>query len=140
VSRAEITLNNAGDRDLARRWIGQAKWGTRIEFKAPVRNLKQNARFWAMLNDVSRQHRVEGRRFLPDEWKVMFLTAYAEEMALEIKHLPAIHRAGLIPAGRSSSDLSEQEMNEVIAWMLAWGAESGIVWSEPKRRQEEAAA
>lgn len=134
MSRAQVIINADPDRDRARAWIDKAPAGTRVEFKAPQRSLEQNARFWAMLTDVATQHRINDRRYTTGEWKTMFLTAYAEERGIEIKHLPAIHRAGLIPAGRSSSDLSVSEMSELMEWMAAWGAENGIVWSEPQHK------
>jgi hypothetical protein len=56
----------------------------------------------------------------------MFMTAYAEERGLEIRHLPALNRAGMIPCGRSSSDLSVHEMSELMEWISAWCAENGI--------------
>jgi hypothetical protein len=135
MSRAQITINDKADRERARRWVSQARPGTRIEFKAPVRTLPQNDRMWAMLSDISRQHRILERKYTPAEWKDMFLAAYAEAMGLEIKHLPAIHRAGLIPCGRSSSDLEVREMTEFIESIFAWGAEHGIAWSDPKIKQ-----
>jgi len=66
------------------------------------------------------------RRFNTEQWKTMFMAAYAEERGLEIKHLPALNRAGMIPCGRSSSDLSVSEMSELMEWIAAWGAENGI--------------
>lgn len=149
LPRAQIKIRDNLDRALAKRWTDQCAVGTRIEFKAPQRNIAQNARMWAMLTDVSRQYAfdvldadgcvVDRRKYKPAEWKVIFLAAFAEEQKLEIRHLPAIHRGGLIPVGRSSSDLSKQEMQAFIEWIYAWGAENGIVWSEPKKQQEAAA-
>lgn len=136
MSRALITLNSTAERERAVAWITKAPTGTRVEYKGPARNLDQNAKFWALLSDVARQHRIGDRRYTADAFKVMFLTAYAEETGREIKYLPAIHRAGMIPAGRSSSDLSVKEMSEVIEWILAWGAENNIVWSDPKLKEE----
>jgi hypothetical protein len=138
--RAQLVLNGPDDRERARRWVNQAKPGTRVEFKGAQRTVEQNDRMWAMLTDVSRQHLIGGRKYTPDDFKVMFLTAYGEEVGLEIRHLPAIHRTGMIPAGRSSSDLSVKEMSELIEWIFMWGAENGIVWSDPKEKALLAAA
>jgi hypothetical protein len=141
MSRALIILNGNAERERAISWIKKAPPGVRVEFKAAKRTLDQNSKFYAMLTDVAGQGRINDRRFTVDQWKTMFLTAYAEERGIEIKHLPALNRAGMIPSGRSSSDLSVGEMSELIDWMLAWGAEQEpqIVWSEPKASQESAA-
>lgn len=140
MSRAQITLKDGRDKALAKLWIDKAKLGTRIEFKGPRRTIPQNDRMWAMLTDVARQHRIHGHSYTADDWKVMFLVAFAEEERLEIRHLPAIHRRGLIPVGRSSSDLSAAQMTRFIEWIFAWGAENGTVWSDPKIKQEREAA
>jgi hypothetical protein len=44
--------------------------------------------------------------------------------------LPAIHRHGMVPCGRSSSDLSVGEMSEVMDYIAAWGAENGITFHD----------
>lgn len=137
MSRAQIIINGSADREKAVAWIGKALPGSRIEFKGPARNLDQNARFWAMLSDVAVQHVINGRKYKADDFKLMFMTAYAEETGLEIRYLPAIHRAGMIPSGRSSSDLSVKEMSDLIEWIFAWGAENAIIWSDPKEKQEQ---
>lgn len=137
MSRAIVTLNSKTERERAVMWVGKAPTGSRVEFKGPRRNCDQNAKFWAMLSDVATQHRINGRRYSTDDFKVMFLTAYAEETGMAIRHLPAIHRAGMIPSGRSSSDLSVKEMSELIEWILAWGAENGIRWSDPAMKEEQ---
>jgi len=138
--RALLVLSSRAIREKAIDWIMRLPAGTRVEFKGPQRTLEQNDKLWAMWTDVSSQHCIDGRRYSPTDWRLIFLTAYAEEMGMEIRHLPAIHRAGLIPCGRSSSDLSVREASELIEWMLAWGAEQNppIVWSDPKPATEGA--
>lgn len=131
VSRALLVLTSTALRERAIDWIHRAPTGTRVEFKAAKRTLPQNAKLHAMLTDISRQHTINGRRYSVVNFKLMFLTAYAEEIGMELKHLPAINRAGMIPCGRSSSDLSVEEMTGLIEWMLAWGVENDIVWSDP---------
>jgi hypothetical protein len=138
MSRAMLILNTKADRERAVAWVNKAPTGTRVEYKDPRRTLAQNDRFYAMLTDVARQHRINGKKYSTEAFKIMFLTAYAEETGKEIKYLPALHRAGMIPSGRSSSDLSVKEMSELIEWILAWGAENGIAWSEPKAAEDAA--
>lgn len=130
MSRALITINGSADRERAIAWINKSPAGTRIEFKAAKRSIPQNERFWAMLTDVATQHSINGRKYTTEEWKMMFLAAYAEVTGAEIRYLPAIHRAGMIPAGRSSSDLSVQEMSEVIDLMAQYGSENGVVFKD----------
>jgi hypothetical protein len=126
MSRAMLTLDSTARRELAIDWIRKAKTGSRVEFKGPARSLDQNSRFWAMLTDCAVQGRIEGRRYNTEAWKTMFLHAYAEERGVEIKYLPRLQGAGMIPCGRSSSDLSVHEMSELMEWIAAWCAENSI--------------
>jgi hypothetical protein len=135
MSRALLTLDSTAKREQAIDWIRKAKTGSRVEFKGPARSLDQNSRFWAMLTDCAVQGRINGRRFNTEDWKTMFMTAYAEERGLEIRHLPALNRAGMIPCGRSSSDLSVQEMTELMDWIDAWGAENGITFHDQEEME-----
>ncbi len=130
MSRAILTLDGRSKREQAIDWVRKAKTGSRVEFKGPARSLDQNSRFWAMLTDCAVQGRINGQRYNTEAWKTMFMTAYAEECGLEIRHLPALNRAGMIPCGRSSSDLSVGEMSELMEWISSWGAENGIVFHD----------
>lgn len=136
MSRAILTLDSTAKREQAIDWIRKAKTGSRVEFKGPARSIDQNSRFWAMLTDCAVQGRINGRRFNTEDWKIMFMTAYAEERGIEIRHLPALNRAGMIPCGRSSSDLSVSEMSELMEWIAAWGAENGIKFHDQEELEE----
>jgi len=136
MSRALLTLDSTAKREQAIDWIRKAKTGSRVEFKGPARSLDQNSRFWAMLTDCAVQGRINDRRFNTEQWKTMFMAAYAEERGIEIKYLPALNRAGMIPCGRSSSDLSVHEMSELMEWIAVWGAENGIKFHDQEELEE----
>jgi hypothetical protein len=89
-----------------------------------------------MLTDVAVQGRINDRRFNTEQWKLMFIHAYAEERGVEIKYLPALNRAGMVPCGRSSSDLSVQEMSELMEYISAWGAENGIKFHDQEELED----
>lgn len=135
MSRAILTLDSTARREQAIDWIKKAKTGSRVEFKGPARSLDQNSRFWAMLTDCAVQGRIDGRRYNTEQWKLMFLHAYAEERGIEIKYLPALNRAGMVPCGRSSSDLSVGEMSEVMEFISSWGAENNIVFHDQEEME-----
>ena len=130
MSRALLVLWNDDMRAKAIDWVRRAPHDTRVEFKGPKRTLDQNSRMWAMLTDVSRQHKLHGRPYTPDQWKVIFMHACGRE----VQFLPALDGSGFIPWGQSSSYLSKEEMTALIEFMFAWGAENGTVWSDPAER------
>jgi hypothetical protein len=126
MTRATIVLSNEQELQRAAKWLQQAPAGTRIEFKAPKRSLPQNDRMWAMLTDVASQKEHAGRKYTPDQWKILFMHACGRE----VQFLPSLDGATFIPWGQSSSDLSKAEMTELIEFIHAWGAEHGVVFHD----------
>lgn len=127
MTRALITIRGNDDRERAARWAMEMPSGGRVEFKAVKRSIPQNDRMWAMLTDVATQKEHCGRRYTPDQWKVLFLHACGRE----VQFIPSLDNSTFIPWGQSSSDLSKNEMSELIEFMHAWGAENGVVFHDP---------
>ena len=127
MSRHLITLNGSADRERAIRYVGAAPAGTRVELKASKRTLPQNDRMWAMLTDIAAQKEHCGRKYTPDQWKVLFLHACGRE----VQFIPSLDGSTFIPWGQSSSDLSKGEMSDLIDFMLSWGAENGVTFHDP---------
>jgi len=130
MGRALLVLHDDKIRARAVAWVTSAPKDTRVEFKAPKRTTDQNARMWAMLTDISVQKLHAGRRYTPDQWKVIFMHACGRE----VQFIPSLDGATFIPWGQSSSDLSIPEMSELIEFLFAWGAENGVVWSDPAEK------
>lgn len=126
MSRAVIAISSKVDRERAAKWSMQAPAGTRIEFKQAKRSTEQNSRMWAMLTDVATQKEHAGRKYTPDQWKILFMHACGRE----VQFLPSLDNATFIPWGQSSSDLSKSEMTELMEFIAAWGAENGVVFHD----------
>lgn len=127
MTRALITLHDDAYRQKAVRWTMQAPQGTRVEFKAPKRTIPQNDRLWAMLTDVATQLPWHGVKLAPDDWKLIFLDALKRELRM----VPNIDGTGFVNLGRSSSDLSKEEMSDLFALIEAFGSKHGIVFHDP---------
>lgn len=125
MSRHLITLIAESDRRRAWKYITTAPVGTRVEFKAAKRTLPQNDLMWAMLTDISTQKEHHGRKYTPDQWKVIFMHACGRE----VQFIPALDATAFIPWGQSSSDLSKAEMGELIDFISAWAAQNGVTFS-----------
>ena len=127
MSRALLVLYNDEIRAKAAKWIAGAPKDTRVTFQGPKRSLPQNSRMWAMLTDISTQADHHGRKYTTDEWKAIFLSALGQEM----KFVPSLDGKTFIPIGHSSSNLSVQEMTDMIELMFSFGAQHGVVFHEP---------
>lgn len=127
MGRALVIISSDADRKKAAHWASKSPWGTRIEFKASKRSLPQNDRMWAMLTDIAEQVSHHGVRMAADDWKLVFLDALKRELRM----VPNLEGDGFVNLGRSSSDLTKQEMTDLIELMFAWGAKTGVVFKDP---------
>jgi hypothetical protein len=127
MSRAIYFLANAVVRDRVARLLATLPDMTRIEIKGPKRTIPQNAKMWAALTDVATQKEHCGRRYPPEDWKIIFLHA----LGRETRFVPSLDESGFIPIGQSSSDLSKTEMSDLLELIQAWGAQNGVAFQEP---------
>ena len=130
MSRALLVLFNQAMRDKAADWIKRAPVDTRVTFQGPKRTLPQNDRMWAMLTEVSVQHKHFGRTYSAEEWKAIFMSSLGREM----RFAPVLDGKGFVPLGHSSSNLSIAEMSELIEFIAAWGAENGVTFADTASR------
>jgi hypothetical protein len=103
-----------------------------VTIRQATRSLDQNARLWAMISDVSRA-KPEGRTHTPEVWKCLFMSACGHAVQFE---------TGLdgkpFPVGFSSSRMTKAQMSDLMEFVAAWGAERGVVWSEPEPQERAA--
>ena len=124
MSRSLLILNSPADRSRAVGYVQSAPFGSRLELKTTRRTLKQNAKMWAMLTEIAEQKAHCGRKYTPDQWKVLFLHASGQG----VQFIPSLDGATFIPWGQSSRELSQQEMSRLIGFMFAWGAANGVTF------------
>ncbi len=134
MSRYLVTLRSTADRERALRFIAAAPFGSRVEVKAVKRSIPQNDKLWAMLTEVAQQLPWHGVTLRPTDWKLMFLDALHRETRIA----PNLDGTGFVNLAQSSSDLSKQEMADMITLIQAFGAKHNITFID--QRGEEAAA
>ena len=97
-----------------------------IEVKDVNRSLEQNARMWAMLDDVSRQVDWYGRKLTPEEWKHVFSASLKKQDVV-----PGLD-GGFVVLGLSTSKMTIREMGELMELMEAFGAQKGVRFTCPE--------
>lgn len=122
MSRAALVLSDARERERATNWIALAPPNTRVEFKAPKRTVPQNALMWVYLTKLAGALPWHGVSLTADDWKLIFLDALKQEVRI----VPNIHGTGFVNLGRSSSDLSKEEMGDLITLIQKFAAEKGV--------------
>jgi hypothetical protein len=119
-----LVLRSDASRATARRLVDLAPPGAIFNIRAANRSTQQNSLLWALLSDVSRA-KPEGRCHTPEVWKTLFMAACGHAVQFEngLNGQP-------FPVGFRSSRLSKSEMSDLIEFILAWGAEHGVQFTE----------
>lgn len=126
----KVIIGNGFTRERAKALIDRAPPGYIMAISEPKRTMDQNDKMWAMLTDISVQKPM-GRRHTPDDWKAIFMNA----CGWECQFLEGLDGRPF-PKGFRSSHLTKSQMSTLIEYMLAFGAEHGVQWSD---EQEQAA-
>lgn len=121
-----VILAGGTQRSVAKSLIDRAPQYAVVTIREANRTTDQNAKFWAMLSDLSRA-RPEGRKHTPEVWKALVMHACGHAVQFEI---------GLsgepFPLGFRSSKLTVAQMADLIEWIYAYGAEHGVQWSDER--------
>lgn len=122
-----VILSGPSRRALAKQIIDRAPQDAVVTVRAATRSTDQNAKMWAMLSDLARA-KPEGRTHTSEVWKqlVMHACGHAVQFEIGLNGQP-------FPTGFRSSRLTKQQMGDLIEWIYAYGAEHGVVWSEPEK-------
>jgi hypothetical protein len=107
----------------------------RVEIKGPKRSTDQNAALWAMLGDIAEQLTWHGRKLDAEAFKLVMLDAlrrhYSDErQAMDL--VPNTDGTGFVDISmKHSSDLSGEEMHDLLTLIRSFGDQHGVQWSEP---------
>jgi hypothetical protein len=127
MSRALVIIGGRADREKAARWCMGAPVNTRVEFKAARRSTDQNAKMWAMLSEIASQVTWHGLKLSAEDWKDLLTASFRKE----VRTVPNLDGNGFVVLGMRTSDMSRQEMADLIELMHAFGARQGVTFSEP---------
>jgi len=131
MSRATLIINGDASRQKAIHWAARAPLGTRVEFKAARRSLDQNALMWARLTKVAQSVEWYGQHLSAEDWKDVFTASLRKARVV-----PGLDVGSFVPLGMRTSDMTKEEMGNLLDLIDAFAAEHGVTFDEP---EEEAA-
>lgn len=99
-----------------------------MTLKKRTRSVDQNAKMWAMINDL-RRAKAGGRDLTADQWKSGLMTL----CGVEIKMIEGLDGTASFPDGLSSKSLTVAQMADLITVIYAYGDRHGVAWSEKVR-------
>jgi hypothetical protein len=125
TSRATVQIKSQADRNLIARWAAGVPEGTSVEFRAPRRSTDQNALMWSLLTQLSRQVEWCGKKRSPEDWKDLTTAALRNA-----EFVPGLTPGTVVPLGMRTSQMTGQEISDLIESILAFGAERGVKFRE----------
>jgi hypothetical protein len=124
-----VRLVGPRQREHAKRLIDLAADGDVVRIGKETRSEEQNRKLWPMIEDLRRQVPGMGER-TRDDIKLQFLNA----LGVEMRFLPTLEGEGVFPVGLRSSTLTKAQFSGLIELLYKYGAENGVVWSNPTER------
>lgn len=121
MTRATLILANDQVRQRAIKWIGQAKPGTKVEFKAPRRSLDQNALMWMRLGEIAKGVEWYGQYLSAEDWKDILSASLRKARVV-----PGIDPGTYVPLGMRTSDMTKEEMTNLLELIGAFAAQQGV--------------
>lgn len=116
--------------ELARRnamqAVMEAPTGYAVEIKPKNRSLEQNAMLHAILGEVSRKIEWAGKFRDLETWKRLLTAAWLRARGEPIEMMPAVDGHGVDIVFRRTSDLTVNEMTELLEYVQAWAIDQGI--------------
>ena len=128
MPRAIVEIKGQADRNLIARWAldhQNVPAGTTVEFRAPRRSLDQNALMWSLLGQISKQVDWYGQKLSSEDWKDV-LTASLRRTRV----VPGIDAGTFVPLGMRTSQMTKEEISDLLELIYAFGAERGVKFRE----------
>lgn len=95
-----------------------------VTVRKEKRSLSQNSKMWSMLSEVSTQVDWHGNKLSPHEWKDVFTAGLKRQ-----KVVPGLD-GGFVVLGSSTSEMTKEELAEMIEFIYAFGAQKGVTFNE----------
>lgn len=113
-------------RTNAKTAVTEAPDGYAVEIKPITRSLAQNAKLHALISDIARTLEWAGTKRDVETWKRLLTAAWLRARGEPIEMLPALDGHGVDIVFRRTSELTVNEMIELIEYIQAWAVGNGI--------------
>ena len=127
-----ITLHNDQAREAACRYVRSAPEGHVITVKEPTRTLEQNALLHPLLTDISRQCEWMGKKRSMLQWKTLMVSGHAIATGQPVEMTVGVE-GEVVNLRESTASMSTKRFSSLVEYVLAWGANNGVKFSEPER-------
>lgn len=103
----------------------------RIAVGEPKRSLAENAMLHALLSEVAEQVEWAGAKRDVEVWKRLMTSAWCRARGEPVEILPALDGHGIDIVPMRTSRLNKRDCADLIEFVMYWGTENGVKFSEP---------
>lgn len=125
-------LSHAEARRRAAQYVAEAPDGWTVRVAAPRRNADINAALHAMLGEIAERVEWAGKRWDIETWKRLLVAAWSRATGESSMFLPALDGQGVDVVFRRTSQMTQAEVRDLLAFIEAWRAE------RPEFQEQEA--
>jgi hypothetical protein len=104
--------------------VADAPEGYTVRVEEPRRNLPINAALHAKLTEIAQSREWAGKRWDLEIWKRLLTAAWCRATGQSVLMLPALDGAGVDIVFRRTSELTQAECRDLLAFIEAWQAET----------------
>lgn len=116
-----------------------------ITVSEPVKSREQEEHYHALIGDIAAQVTVYGKRLPAESWKRLLIDAFKHDTQNDpdlaplwrtfgsMELVPALNHPGFVVVGEQSRKFGVKLASAFIEWLMAYGAENSVRWSEPKK-------
>ncbi len=125
MSRNAVEIKTQADRNLIARWAQNVAVGTTFEVRGARRSNDANALMWSLLGQIAKQVTWHGQKLTAEDFKDLC------SASLRRYHLvPGIDPGTFVPLGMRTSQMTKEEMADLIELIIAFGTGQGVKFRE----------
>jgi len=140
MSAIVLKLTGEAARKAACRHVLAAPEGYVFRLGEPAKKREQEEKYHAMVGDIAKQCTFLGKKLALDDWKRLLVDAFAKVMrdaGTPLHHdgrvVPSLDFERVVQLGIQTREFRVKEAAEFIEYLFAYGADSGVVWSDQKK-------
>ena len=122
--KRSYTLANEAVRRRAMAAVADAPLTYRVTVEPARRNADINAALHAKLGEIADIRKWAGKRWDIETWKRLLVAAWSRATGQALVMLPALDGAGVDIVFRRTSQMTQAEVRDLLAFIEAWEAET----------------
>lgn len=102
-----------------------------LEIKTANKSREQEEKYHAMIGEIAKQASHLGAKWDAEDWKRLLVDQFIKDINVGgSKIIPSLDGTGIVQLGFQTRKFTKEQATEFVEFLLAWGAEHGITYSQ----------